>query len=325
MLTFKSIASCRRHRATACIGIALAAGAMMVPAAQATENGGTTYPIGVFTINPGFAPPSDPVSFFSYNSYFSSHTLESTNPRKPTDFSVWSAASAERFDFTYPIELGDGIHLGSRVIVPLVDVHQSVVAGGVSRSQSKTGVGDILFAPLLIGKVSQTSLGVVAQQANLTISLPTGSYHKNDLVNLGHNFTAWQWNYGVSWLPTAKTNLGFQAVYISNQKNHATNYKSGDEFDVDWVAGVMVAPRLWVEANGYYYKQISRDLQNGLPFNNGNYGKTLGFGPQVRMTFPHGGGITMKWQHETDVENRARGNRYWIQVYIPLARAQHDA
>jgi len=314
----------RRLRVAALAGGFLAIGAL-AGAAHATENGGTTYPIGVFTINPGFSPPPDPLSFFSYNSYYSANTLESTSPKKPTDFSVWSAVSSERFDVTYPVELGDDIHIGSRLVIPLIDLHQSVVAGGKARSQSVSGVGDVLIAPLLIGKVSQTSFGTVAQQVNLTISLPTGSYDKNNLVNLGHNFTAWQWNYGVSWLPTNTTNVGFQAVYVVNQKNSATNYQSGDEFDVDWVAGVMVAPRLWVEANGYYYKQVSRDMQNGLPFNNGNYGKALGFGPQVRWTFPHGGGITAKWQHETDVENRARGNRYWIQIYIPLWREKHDA
>jgi hypothetical protein len=320
---YKIRSSAFRHRRVVAIAAATLAAVGLTSAAHATENGGTTYPIGVFTINPGFAPPPDPLSFFSYNSYFSSNTLESTSPKKPTDFSVWSAVSSERFDVTYPVDL-DGFHIGSRIVIPLLDLHQSVVAGGRARSQSTSGVGDILIAPLLIGKITQTEFGTIAQQVNLTVSLPTGSYDKNNLVNLGHNFTAWQWNYGVSWLPTQTTNVGFQAVYIVNQKNSATNYQSGDEFDVDWVAGVMVAPRLWVEANGYYYKQISRDMQNGVPFNNGNYGKALGFGPQVRWTFPHGGGITAKWQHETDVENRARGNRYWIQIYLPLWRAKHD-
>lgn len=302
------------------LALLIAALATLPAAAGATENGGSTYPIGVFTINPGFAPPPDRLSFFSYNSYYTSDTLESSNPRRPTDFHVWSFVSAERFDFSWPMAPWHGFRFGSRLVAPLVEVHQTVVAAGRTRTQSQGGLGDLTVAPVLVGRVDKTAWGTIAQQANLTLSLPTGAYEKNNLVNTGRNFTAYQWNYGLSWLPTPKTQLGFQAVYISNTKNEDTDYRSGDEFDIDWVAGYQFARGLWAEANGYYYTQLTNDRQYGALFNGGNQGEVLAYGPQLRWTWPHGGGITTKWQHEVDVENRARGDRFWLQLSIPLIR-----
>jgi hypothetical protein len=300
------------------VGIALSA--LTSAPAHATENGGTTYPLGVFTINPGFAPPPDRLSFYSYNSYYVSDTLESSNPRKPTDFHLWTAVSAERFDFSWPMAPIAGFRFGSRVIIPFVELHQTITAAGRTRTQSQGGLGDVSVAPLLLGRVDKTSIGTLAQQANLTISLPTGAYEPNNLVNPGRNYTAYQWNYGLSLLPTPDTQIGFQAVYISNTRNDKTNYRSGDEFDIDWVAGYQFTKGLWAEANGYYYTQLTNDRQNGALFNNGNQGQVFAYGPQLRWAWPHGGGITTKWQHETDVDNRARGDRFWLQLYIPLIK-----
>ena len=57
--------------------------------------------------------------------------------------------------------------------------------------------------------------------------------------------------------------------------------------------------------------------QAGQVVGDGNRGKAIAIGPFVRY-YGKGWGITFKWQHETEVANRAKGERFYLQAMVRL-------
>ena len=65
--------------------------------------------------------------------------------------------------------------------------------------------------------------------------------------------------------------------------------------------------------SGYIYKQLTDDRLNGVAVAGGNRGQALAIGPSLRYRYSKDFGITLKWQTEFNVENRAIGNRFYVQ------------
>ena len=76
----------------------------------------------------------------------------------------------------------------------------------------------------------------------------------------------------------------------------------------------MATPAWQVGLNGYLYLQVPDDELNGSAVPGGNKGRAVAIGPFVRYHPSKDWGITLKWQHEYLVENRASGNRFFLQV-----------
>ena len=116
--------------------------------------------------------------------------------------------------------------------------------------------------------------------------------------------------------------------YIINNVDHATHYHSGNEFLWQFDGQQRIGHRgASIGLQGFYYKQITNDTQNGAKVvttnvdgsqSIGNKGRQLDLGPQV--TFPWGrhGALVLKWNHDMLVENRGRGNSFWFQFGVPL-------
>ncbi len=69
--------------------------------------------------------------------------------------------------------------------------------------------------------------------------------------------------------------------------------------------------------SGYAYKQITDDERSDVTVADGNRGQAVAFGPALRW-HPHGKnyGLTLKWQHEELIENRTKGERFFIQAMM---------
>ena len=78
-----------------------------------------------------------------------------------------------------------------------------------------------------------------------------------------------------------------------------------------------VTKKLAIGVNGYYYQQLTDDRQNDILYNGGNRGRVFDVGPQVRW---HVGRLVLiaKYQKDTLVQNRARGNAFWVEFGVPL-------
>jgi hypothetical protein len=187
--------------------------------------------------------------------------------------------------------------------------------GTVHRSSSSSGwLPGILIAPAILSWHDDT----VHQMFGPEVFVSTGNFGKGQPANVATGFDSVAPAYWITWFPQQDIEIDGSFVYLFNGKNHETNYRSGQEFSVDYAASYDVVPGWQVGVNGYAYKQITDDKQNGAVVGDGNRGRTVGIGPFIRYDPSKDWGITLKWQTETLVENRAKGNRFFLQFALRL-------
>jgi hypothetical protein len=299
------------------IGTTLAASTPVL----ATEGGGTSKALGVDTVMAGVMPPPGMrlTTFLSY--YDADKTLDgSGNPRPGiSDFSLEVEALTFRFQYVWPDTQLWGADIETRVgFTAYLDskVHFDVQTpvGKVYRQDKAEGTGDALIGPVMLGWHGAT----YHQIAGVEAFLPTGSFDKSQLTNLGRGYYSIGPAYLFTWYPTEETEISGSSIYLYNFKNPDTNYQSGQELSFDYGLGYAVAPDWQLGLSGYLYKQITDDLVNGQSVPGGNKGRAVAVGPFVRYHPSKDWGITLKWQWETLVENRTEGNRFFLQFALKL-------
>ncbi|AUT61821.1 SphA family protein [Paraburkholderia terrae] len=308
--------SCRgRFIAAAVIQCALLSGG-----ANATENGGTNYPIGVNTITPGVQPPPGTYGYLYLAAYESTSLKDNSGNAvgNVSNFSLHAQAAAVRVAHVWRGLSLLGATIETRANIPFcnIDIHFDAHTphGDVYKSSHAAGLSDIVFAPVMLGWHN----GDLHQVAGLEFFLPTGSYDVNRLANPGRHYYSIEPTYALTWFPTQRVELSARALYEFNTINNATDYRSGQEFIVDYNAAFKLTQAWQIGVSGYYYRQMTDDMQHGQVVNgNGNRGQVLGVGPFIGyMTRKIA--VAFKYQRETLVRNRPEGNRFWLQVYMPF-------
>jgi len=151
---------------------------------------------------------------------------------------------------------------------------------------------------------------------------PGAQYNKNDILNIGQHYFAMAPESAVTWLPQAgQAEISSKVQYIVNFRDMASGYESGREFVWEYAAMRNLTPKLSLGVNGYDYQQTSDDFENGIRVAGGNRGQAFAAGPQIRY---HIGktALIFKYQKEMAVRNRTRGNALWLQIGVPLWRAE---
>ncbi len=303
-----------RYASNACIG-ALCMGLLCVPLAQATEGGGSSYPLGVNTVGAGKMPPPGFTEFFYLSDYSANKTLDGDGDKKQGihNFDLNVQALSIRVDYVYQDFTILGAKLASRLALPLIkgDISFDVDTprGRVHRSDHQEGVGDLTVVPFVLGWSSPR----YHQLLGLDVFAPIGSYDKDRLFNPGRNTWAYGPWYSFTAYPLENLEVSAKLIYMINGENSETNYRSGREFNADYNIGYNITREWQVGVNGYLYKQLSDDEKNGQTYLDGNRGQVAAIGPAIKYQTP-AIGFVMKWQHETMVENRAEGDRIWLQA-----------
>jgi hypothetical protein len=270
------------HRATNAWISTLCIGLLCIPLAQATEGGGSSYPLGVNTVGAGKMPPPGFTEFFYLSDYSANKTLDGDGDKKPGihNFDLNVQALSIRVDYVYQDFSILGAKLASRIALPLIkgDISFDVdtPGGRVHRSDHQEGVGDRLFNP-------------------------------------GRNTWAYGPWYSFTAYPLENLEVSSKLIYMINGENSDTHYRSGREFNADYNIGYNITREWQVGVNGYLYKQLTDDEKNGETYLDGYRGQVAAIGPAIKYQTP-AIGFVMKWQHETKVENRAEGDRIWLQA-----------
>jgi hypothetical protein len=287
---------------------ALVAGATAV--ANATENGSSSYPVGVDTVLSAHQPARGMTNIYNYtNTYFANETDGANGKPSATPFKLRIGADAVKVvhDWGVPF-LGGTLH--SNIALPLV-YQQIETPGGRG---SKTALGNTSIAVL----------GTSYSKNNFSwyyegdVFLPGSNYNKNDLANPG----AHRWAGGpvaaVTYQPWHKSaEFSSKWSYLFNSANTATNYTNGQEFMWEYDAMKELNKHYAFGVNGFWYQQTSDDKQNGVLYNGGNRGRDFAVGPEVRIHFGKVGGA-LKYERDTLVQNRSRGSQLWFQFSVPL-------
>jgi hypothetical protein len=286
-------------------GAALAA---FLPGAQATEGGGSSYPMGAENYLTGAMPPPGFYAQVFAESYRADRLLDNRGNNAVDDFHLSADVIAPRLIWVTGQKLLDG-DLAFHLNVPLINLKVDVNG----QHQRKTGMGDVIFGPALGYHYSPNFHAIYA----LDIFAPTGEYDRGDLANLGRNYWAIEPIAAFSYVDPVGWNADIKLMYDFNLRNRDTDYRSGQEAHADyslgwgfgngWVAGV----------GGYIYRQTTKDRQNDQDIED-NKGRAFAIGPSIKYSAASGWFVTAKWQRESDVRNRPEGEAYWIKLTLPL-------
>ena len=278
--------------------------------ASATEKGASSYPVGVETVMPGLTPPPGITMFEEFDTTYQANKLVGPNGQSLVpgfDLSVYVVAP--KLVHNWGIHVLGG-SLVSAAAIPLLNENVTV-PGAIGH---KTGLGN---AELGVAYVAYNS-GSWHWWYGLDVLTPGLVYHKNDLVNIGQHYFSTVPVAAFTYMPHhGATEISSRLQYLVNYTNPDTYYRSGNEFTWEYAAMQNVTEKIAIGANGYYYQQVTDDLQNGVRFGDGNRGRDFAIGPQVRC---HVGHIALiaKYQRDTLVQNKAMGNAFWLELGVPL-------
>ena len=312
-----------RGRRTGRASVAVLFLAMLPQAAAATEGGATNKALGVDTVLVGVIGPPGSVRLTSFLGYYhANQTLDgSGNPRPGiSNFDLDVSAFTLRLQYVWPNATLWGANIETRIgVTPYanvnVDFDVQTPGGTIHRASGAGGsFPGTLLAPAILGWHGET----VHQMAGPELFLSTREYRTGQIAQVASGFDSIAPAYWITWFPKPEIEIDGSFVYLFNGKNKTTGYRSGQEFNVDYAASYAVTPTFQAGASGYFYQQTTGDTINGNDVPGGNKGRAFAIGPFVRYHVDPTWGITFKWQIESLVENRAKGNRFFLQFALKL-------
>lgn len=280
---------------------------------EATENGQTSYPVGVNTVLNGILPPPGETQFYNYTLYYSANKFAGGDGSSMlSGFRLNAFVDAPRVIHTWGTTLGP-FTVSSGAIVPLVHSSVNTPFGGGDR----TGVGDIILEPLLIGysNPSHTFFAFLATD----VAVPSGAYSSNRIANTGRNTYALMPYLSTTWFPTPALEISTTTLVEVSSPNSATSYHSGVVGVLDYLVGYSVNSKVQLGVQGYVLKQFTDDTVNGASIPGGGFrGQAVAIGPQIRYMWSKNAGIVFKYQREFAVRNRPEGNKFWMELSFPF-------
>ena len=303
-----SVSVCRMSAVAICA-------VMMTAAAFATENGASVYPIGVETVMPGMMPPPHATMFYEYNASVSANQTDTANGQAaPIEFKLRVFAVAFKVVHNWGLNFMGGT-VESNMAVPFVDQELHVPPG----KYTKFAVGNICVSPLGV----RYAKGHWHYYYEGDLFFPGTGRSATDVLNIGQN------NYGaapvggITYL-RGREEISSKLQYIINLKDTATNYQSGNEFNWEFDGMHGISRAVAVGVNGFWYKQTTDDKVADAVFNDGNRGRDVAIGPEVRFNLITHGGFAVKYLRDTMVENRAPTNAFWFQLAVPITFGHHE-
>ena len=136
---------------------------------------------------------------------------------------------------------------------------------------------------------------------------PTGDFDEGRAANLGRNYWSFNTVAAVTWLyERTGTEISAAPGVMFNSKNTDTNYRTGHEFHVDFVANQFLWEEFAIGLRGYYYRQFTADSGRGAVL--GDFkSEALGLGVGFFWTPEFADGrlsVQAKWMKDVSVDNR---------------------
>jgi hypothetical protein len=217
-------------------------------------------------------------------------------------------------------EINDCWSFAMSATIPWVDldISANVLTGGgnrISRSQSISGIGDIVLMPLMLNQKINPDFNI---NYRLGVYAPTGRYELGRLANTGKNY--WTIEPTVGFMYFGQKNGREASVYLGadyNFENPDTNYQTGIQAHIDGTLAQHFP--LWgglggIGVTGFWYEQISGDSGSGATL--GDFeARTAGLGPVLSYASEINGVeivAELKWLHEMETKNRAEGDYVWL-------------
>ena len=306
-----TLAPCSRMHPLLGFGIMALAILLAGSPAEAGEGALFHYPTGTNTIVPALMPQPGASIWLNYITYYTADRFNNSKGDSAVPgYELDAVAEAARVLHTWTA-IGR-VSWTTGIVLIASDAALQVP----HRSESGGGFGDLVVQPLIL----TAAFGDLHLLGGFDVSLPTGRFSKDQIVNAGLNYFTFAPQFAVTWLPTKELEASLFSTVGLNSKNPATNYTTGTYYDIDYAVGyrpIRSLPVFQMSVVGYLFVQFTDDRVNGSRFLDGHRGQAFAVGPQVRYQVGRGG-ITLKWQHEASAKYRPIGDRFQAQFAIPF-------
>jgi hypothetical protein len=174
--------------------------------------------------------------------------------------------------------LGGTYTIGAAVPFGYAELDATVtgpLGGTFSAERDSFNIADIALIPFQMN----WSFGNYSLKLAEAVYVPVGAYDVDEVVNLGLN----HWGFDTSAAATyfnlkTGTELSVAPGILINTENNATDYRTGNEFHVDFTVNQFLSETFAVGVRGYYYKQLTGDSGSGATL--GDFkGESFGVGP----------------------------------------------
>jgi hypothetical protein len=297
-----------------------------VAPAQATE-GALGRPITGLqgTSFAGVVPPTPGWNMgISYAYYAGDVGAERETPLTGGGTALGLGVTAQLFSITgiYVWDTGEGRwNYASVAVLPFakIDAEVNVRIGAISAStsDSKTGLFDMIFVPVIASRhFSQTKHMSLA----LYIFAPTGSFDPDRLANVSLNNWTFSPTVGYTQL-FGKGTVEFSTLAAVDfyTENDATNYQNGAVFRVDSLLVKRFQNGWGIGGAGGWIEQLEDDTGPTADRLNGFKGRSFALGPIATYAKKWEGGqveFSARWLHEFGVERRFEGNPILVSATI---------
>ena len=300
------------------------------PLAYAAEGGHGVYLLGLRGTNAGITPP--PGVYFANNVYYYSGAATASQTVFPTlggqavaNLKATAILDLPSVMWSTPVEVMGG-NLAFSLLWPIGG--PTVNAGG-RLSSSLLGISasgaqsDSVFT--FGDPAASASIGWHAGNYHwntaLTGFLPLGDYRYGALANVANHRWAADVTGSFTWFdPKIGLDLSLAVGATFSQENAATQYKTGDEFHLEWAATQYLSKEFSIGAVGYFYRQFTPDSGAGAVF--GQFmGQVAAVGGTLGYNFKVGNypiAARVKVYSEFAVRNRLEGTAGFFTLSVPL-------
>lgn len=274
-------------------------------AASAIEGGVDTYGLGAEGTLAGGLPPTGLYGIVYQNHYQASRFADDAGHSAIPGFRLHADSVTPRLIWMTRTTLAGG-ELGYYALMPLVHLRVSVPG----RSESRTGNGDLLMAPLVAYHSGLYHWGYA-----LEFVLPVGDYSRDHLANPGRHYFSLRPIMGWSFHDPVGWDISTKASVSINARNNDTGYRSGSYVAGDYAITYPVLPHVRAGLEGYFLEQFSDDNLHGESVDgSGQRTQVLGVGGGVQYQAPSGYSLEGKVVRDTSVRNRSDGTSLWLRA-----------
>jgi len=286
----------------------------MLNLADATENGGSVYPVGVETVMTGVQPRPGETRLYEYTCFYMANEFDNSKGKSAVpEFKLRVFANAVKLTHNWGISFLGGT-IESQIGVPFVYEQLRVQPGKFSQF----GLTNVNIIPFSV----TYQKGDLHWYYEADMFTPGGGYSPAHVVNIGQHNQAVAPSAGFTYLPRqGKAEISSRFMYFFNGYDQATHYHSGNEFTWEYNVDYEISKKAAAGFNGFFYRQTTDDRLKGAIFQDGFRGRDLALGPQLRVRLGKHSGFAVKYFRDTLVENKPRGNALWFQMSVPIGRS----
>jgi hypothetical protein len=272
---------------------------------RAGEGGSSNYFPGTYGDYAVAAAPEPGWIYANYNLFYSADvaaTVVQGSVNVNLDTFAYINMSAGLYTFEKPV-LGGRFALGAFVPLGYADLEAGVVGPmtTVVVDDSETALGDIVLMPFSVF----WNKGNWHFNLYELITIPTGQYDVNNVVNLGRNYLSFDTVFGLTHLNmTTGREFSLVSGFMLNDKNDDTDYDTGNELHFDAMFNQFFSEKFAAGLHGYYYNQVDGDGGTGAVL--GSFkGESYGIGPSF-LWIPGGKNFSViaTWLHDLDAKRR---------------------